>query len=109
MSEREHIVSVNRGVDLVAFNQEMIATTGAGSIPSRTVGVADPRATNIRSTHYMLTDAEAETLKADPRVFGVDLLPELDPTIGIGFECNTIRRLYKNYTRPRRFPKLGYA
>ena len=86
MSEREHIVSVNRGVDLVAFNQEMIATTGAGSIPSRTVGVADPRATNIRSTHYMLTDAEAETLKADPRVFGVDLLPELDPNTGIGFD-----------------------
>ena len=86
MSEREHIVSVNRGVDLVAFNQEMIATTGAGSIPSRTVGVADPRATNIRSTHYMLTDAEAETLRSDPRVFGVDLLPELDPNIGIGFD-----------------------
>ena len=86
MSEREHIVSVNRGVDLVAFNQEMIATTGAGSIPSRTVGVANPRATNIRSTHYMLTDAEAETLKADPRVFGVDLLPELDPNTGIGFD-----------------------
>ena len=85
MSEREHIVSVNRGVDLVAFNQEMIATTGAGSIPSRTVGVANPRATNIRSTHYMLTGAEAETLKADPRVFGVDLLPDLDPSIGIGF------------------------
>ena len=86
MSEREHIVSVNRGVDLVAFNQEMIATTGAGGIPSRTVGVADPRATNIRSTHYMLTDAEAETLRSDPRVFGVDLLPELDPNIGIGFD-----------------------
>ena len=86
MSEREHIVSVNRGVDLVAFNQEMIATTGAGSIPKRTVDVADPRATNIRSTHYMLTDAEAETLRSDPRVFGVDLLPELDPNIGIGFD-----------------------
>ena len=86
MSEREHIVSVNRGVDLVAFNQEMIANTGSGNIPSRTVGVADPRATNIRSTHYMLTDAEAETLKADPRVFGVDLLPELDPNTGIGFD-----------------------
>ena len=87
MSEREHIVSVNRGVDLVAFNQEMIATTGAGSIPSRTVSVADPRATNIRSTHYMLTDAEAETLRSDPRVFGVDLLPELDPNTGIGFDA----------------------
>ena len=87
MSEREHIVSVNRGVNLVAFNQEMIATTGAGSIPKRTVDVANPRATNIRSTHYMLTDAEAETLKADPRVFGVTLLPELDPNTGIGFDA----------------------
>ena len=86
MSEREHIVSVNRGVDLVAFNQEMIANTESGNIPSRTVGVADPRATNIRITHYSLTDAEAETLKADPRVFGVDLLPELDPNTGIGFD-----------------------
>ena len=84
MSEKEYIVSLNRGVDYVAFNAEMIASTGAGAIPGRTVGIIDPRTTNIRNTHYSLTDAEAETLKTDPRVYGVTLLPELDDSIGIG-------------------------
>ena len=87
MSEREHIVSLNRGVDQAAFNQEMIASTGAGAIPSRRAIVADERATNTRNTHYNLTDAEAETLKSDPRVYGVTLLPELDNSIGIGFDA----------------------
>ena len=62
MSEREYIVSLNRGVDHVAFNQEMIASTGAGAIPSRSATVTDERATNVRNTHYDLTDAEAEAL-----------------------------------------------
>ena len=84
MSEKEYIVSLNRGVDHVAFNQEMIATTGAGAIPGRTVNVADQRATNTRNTHYNLTDDEAEALKNDSRVYGVDLLPDLDPDTGIG-------------------------
>ena len=87
MSEREYIVSLNRGVDHVAFNQEMIASTGAGAIPSRSATVTDERATNVRNTHYDLTDAEAEALKADPRVFGVTLLPELDSSIGIGHDA----------------------
>ena len=87
MSEREYIVSLNRDVDHVAFNQEMIASTGAGVIPGRTVDVADERATNIRNTHYSLTDAEAEALKNDPRVYGVTLNPDLDPDTGIGVDA----------------------
>ena len=51
MSEKEYIVSLNRGVDHIAFNQEMIAATGTGVIPERTVDVADARATNTRNTH----------------------------------------------------------
>lgn len=84
MSEKEYIVSLNRGVDYVAFNQEMIAATGAGAIPGRSVDVANARPGSERNTHYNLTDAEANALKADPRVLGVTLLPELDPSIGIG-------------------------
>jgi subtilisin family serine protease len=84
MSEREYIVSLNKSVDYAAFNQEMIATTGAGAIPSRSVDVADARPGSERNTHYSLTDAEAETLRNDGRVYGVTLLPELDATIGIG-------------------------
>ena len=87
MSEREYIVSLNRDVDYVAFNQEMIASTGAGAIPGRTVSVADERATNIRNTHYNLTDAEAEALKNDSRVYGVTLNPDLDPDTGIGVDA----------------------
>ena len=84
MSEKEYIVSLNKGVDYESFNQEMIASTGAGAIPNRGVDVANARPGSARNTHYNLTDAEAETLKADPRVYGVTLLPELDPDLGIG-------------------------
>ena len=87
MSEKEYIVSLNRGVDYAAFNQEMIAVTGAGDIPQRSVDVADPRPGSERNTHYMLTDEEAETLRNDSRVYGVTLLPELDPSIGIGIRA----------------------
>lgn len=84
MSEKEYIVSLNKGVDYALFNQEMIAATGAGAIPNRSVDVADARPGSERNTHYSLTDTEAETLKNDGRVYGVTLLPALDPSIGIG-------------------------
>ena len=73
MSEKEYIVSLNRGVDYAAFNQEMIATTGAGSIPGRSIDVANARPGSPRNTHYNLTDEEAATLRSDPRVVGVTL------------------------------------
>ena len=59
MSEREYIVTLNKGVDYDAFNQEMIANTGAGDIPGRSVDIADARLGSQRNTHYSLTDAEA--------------------------------------------------
>jgi subtilisin family serine protease/plastocyanin len=86
MSEKEYIVSLNKGVDYAAFNAEMIAATGAGAIPGRDVTVANARPASQRNTHYSLTDAEAEELKTDSRVYAVTLLPELDPDIGIGFD-----------------------
>jgi len=84
MSEKEYIVSLNKGVDYEAFNNEMIATTGAGDIPGRSVTVANARPSSQRNTHYSLTDAEAQALKNDPRVYGVTLLPENDPDLIIG-------------------------
>ena len=85
MSEREYIVSLNRGVNFEAFNAEMIRDTGAGNIPNRTVSVLNARPGSTRNTHYDLTDAEAEALKSDSRVYGVTLLPELDSSLEIGF------------------------
>jgi len=83
MSEKEYIVSLNKGVNYEAFNQEMIAATGAGDIPGRSVTVANARPASQRNTHYSLTDAEAEALRNDPRVYGVTLLPENDPDLVI--------------------------
>ena len=87
MSKKEYIVSLNRDVDVDAFKQEMIASTGNGSIPGRSVDVANARPGSQRNTHYSLTDAEADTLKNDPRVYGVTLHPKLDPTVGISTQA----------------------
>ena len=73
MAEKEYIVSLNRGVDYDAFNSEMVASTGAGDIPNRTVVVENARPLSQRNTHYMLTDEEAEALKNDSRVYGINL------------------------------------
>jgi subtilisin family serine protease/plastocyanin len=87
MSEREYIVSLNAGADYNAFNAEMIAGTGKGDIPHRSVDVANARPASKRNTHYNLTDEEAALLKNDSRVYGVTLLPELDPDLAIGFSA----------------------
>jgi len=76
VSEREYIVSLHRGVDAEQFNQDMITSTGAGSIPNRTVDVSNARPGSYRITHYALTDAEATELKNDSRVVAVEVNPE---------------------------------
>jgi subtilisin family serine protease len=83
MSEKEYIVTLNKNVDYAAFNQEMIANTGAGDIPSRSVTVANARPGSQRNTHYMLTDDEASALATDTRVLAVELRPDLRNDITI--------------------------
>ena len=87
MSEKEYVVTLNKGVDYAQFNQEMIASTGAGDIPNRTVDVADARALSTRNTHYALTDAEAESLRNDNRVTDVQLRPQDRDDIEIGYDA----------------------
>ena len=86
MSEKEYIVTLKEGVDYDAFNREMIAETGAGDIPGRTVTIADARLGSQRNTHYMLTTDEVDTLKNDSRVLDVDLPPDQNPNIEIGIQ-----------------------
>jgi plastocyanin len=76
MSEKEYIVSLHKNVDYKAFNKEMIASTGAGSIPKRSAPVANSRTGSKRNTHYMLTDEEVKILRNDPRVYGVEIPPD---------------------------------
>lgn len=78
MSEQVYIVGLNKGVDYDQFNQEMIASTGAGDIPSRSVDVADARPGSQRLTNYSLTDEEAIALRNDSRVTCVELPVPLD-------------------------------
>ena len=76
MAEREYIVTLHKGVDAEQFNEDMIASTGAGAIPNRTVDVANARPNSIRNTHYSLTDDEAVSLNNDSRVMAVEIPPE---------------------------------
>ena len=86
--EKEYIVILNPDIDFDQFNQEMIDNTGAGVIPTRTVDVANPRPGSQRSTHYSLTDEEAEELKNDPRVRDVEIPPDQRDDIEIGFRAS---------------------
>ena len=96
MGEKEYIVTLNKGVDYAQFNQEMIASTGAGDIPNRTVDVADARQKSTRNTHYALTDAEAQALRQDARVTDVQLRPDLRDDIEIGLTATQVRDFSKS-------------
>lgn len=71
---REYIVCLNPGVDTNAFWDE-IEQIGSQSphVPSRIVNILDERLMSELSCHYELTDAEAQTLRQDPRVFCVEI------------------------------------
>ena len=84
MSEQEYIVSLKKNVDFDAFNAEMIALTGDGYIPKRKVDIANLRPGSQRNTHYWLNDKEADILKNDERVYGVEIRPDLRDDIEIG-------------------------
>jgi len=95
MSEKEYIVSLKKDVDYAQFNQEMIASTGSGDIPNRSVDVADPRPGSKRNTHYALSEAEVADLKNDPRVEDVALPPDQDDSVEIGTTARFSGTFYK--------------
>ena len=69
---REYVVTLCRYEDLEEFYNDMETEGGNLYIPGRSVELAFRRPIS-RNTHYMLTDAEAEILKQDPRVEAVTL------------------------------------
>ena len=76
MIRKEYIVALNRGVDFDSFNNEMIQSSGTSFIPDRSVEIANFRPGSERSTHYYLTDSEAEKLRLDPRIYCVEIPPQ---------------------------------
>lgn len=82
--EKEYTVIVNNREDLQAVEADLTASTGEGPIPSRTVDIANPRPGSRIQTHFMLTDQEAEALRADSRIRAVEIPPEQRDDIQIG-------------------------
>jgi len=105
--EREYAVAVNRGVDLDAFNDDMIASTGAGAIPNRSVDIADPRLGSKRITHYALTDEEAAALRNDPRVYAVEIPPDQRDDIVIGLNATQTGNFNKTTSDTGAFKNWG--
>ena len=95
MSEREYIVTLKKGVDYEAFNQEMIEETGAGNIPNRSATVANARPGSQRNTHYALTEDEADDLRNDDRVIDVAVPPDQDDNLEIGIQARVTGTFYK--------------
>jgi subtilisin family serine protease len=84
MAEKEYIISLKRGVDYTAFDDEMSAGYGRGLITDRIVDVANARPLSQRNTHYMLTEAEVVELLKDERVADIQIPPEDRDDIQIG-------------------------
>ena len=93
--EREYTVIANTREDLPALEAEITASSGAGPVPNRSVDVANPRLGSKIQTHFMLTDEEAEALRADPRVRAVEIPPEQRDDIEIGVRG----RQYSNFNK----------
>jgi subtilisin family serine protease len=77
-------VALKEGVDYDAFWHE-IETNGLGSayVPYRGVSIINERPTSLRQCWYDLTDAEADSLRNDPRVYCVEIPPEFRTDIEI--------------------------
>ena len=96
--EKEYIVTVKKGVDWREVHAELINDTTADDsvdsnvIPDRACECCKERPLNNRNTHYHLTDAEANQLRNDPRIAGVEdpaLKPEPEP---IAFQSSNFNK-----------------
>ena len=80
--EKEYIVSLKPDVNYEEFwDQIENISTDDGFVPTRRVDIVNNRDGSLRSCHYALSDAEAEQLRNDPRVYSVNIPPEQDPNI----------------------------
>lgn len=95
MAEKEYIVTVKAGVDLDAFDAEMVASFGDETIPNRSVEIANARASSQRNTHYYLSDDEATTLANDSRVIAVEIPPDQRDDIQIELKARQSGTFYR--------------
>lgn len=70
--EREYVIILKNHQDLDSFYEDMESQYGDAEIPNRTIECAYRRP-NSRSTHYYLTDSEAQQVAKDSRVLAIEL------------------------------------
>ena len=96
MDTKEYIVALNDGVNYNQFWAEIEnPTTGLEYIPDRPVAIADNLDALTRITHYFLTDKEAEQLRNDPRVLGVEIPAEHRPDIVVSLNTTQVGNFTK--------------
>jgi len=75
MELKEYIVTLKTQEDLEEFYKDMENMVEHDHVPSRECECAHRRITS-RNTHYMLCEEEAVSLREDPRVLAVEVIPE---------------------------------
>jgi subtilisin family serine protease len=106
--EKEYIVSLNRGVDYDQFwDQIENASEDDGFVPTRRVDIINERPGSLRSCHYSLTDDEANALRNDPRVYGVEIPPEQRDDIQIGLTATQTADFTKTSSNSGNFVNWG--
>jgi subtilisin family serine protease len=75
---REYNVILKKDVDYDSFWNDIESDTDGGKlyIPNRAVEFTNERPASLRQCWYLLTDEEAELLRQDNRVLGVEIPPE---------------------------------
>jgi len=75
---REYNVILKKDVDYDSFWNDIESDTDGGKlyIPNRAVEFTNERPASLRQCWYLLTDEEAELLRGDDRVLGVEIPPE---------------------------------
>jgi subtilisin family serine protease len=75
---KQYNVILKKDVDYDSFWNDIESDTDGGKlyIPNRAVEFTNERPASLRQCWYLLTDEEAETLRQDDRVLGVEIPPE---------------------------------
>lgn len=76
----KYLITVDRGVDINEFYNDMETSGGTSSIPDREVDCYDRRPIS-RNTGYILSEEEVNLLKNDPRVIGIESQSLLDSIV----------------------------
>lgn len=87
MAEREYIIVVKDPTIWETSLWDELTKDGLGDdfIPSRSVTVVNDRPFNAKLAHFSLTEEEAVEIAKDDRIESIELNPELNDEIEIGF------------------------